>query len=88
MITTFLSLVLPTLGTVGLSAWVGDWIGKWLARRFLAGFGSVASAALTEGRVLRLLWERDPTEQARADLDAWIQQHDPNRLSPVARNLP
>lgn len=88
MITTLISLVLPTLGTVGLSAWVGDWIGKFLARRFLAGFGAIAREALDEGRVLRMLWERDPTEQARADLDAWIQKHDPHKASPVSRNLP
>lgn len=77
--------VLGLLGTAAAGYLAGDLVGVMLSRLGLGGFGPIAASVLRDGKLLRLLYRRDPTEKARSDLKRWIDEHDPAHRTAIAR---
>ena len=69
----------------------GEFIGTVLAKFGLAGFGGKAARAIRVGRALAKLVKAtrgtDRHQAAREELLRWLEEHDPNRETPIAKVL-
>ena len=78
------------LGAAALSHLGGAALSGVLARFGLLGFGRklrIARHVLRVGRALRAAVDREPSPQARAELERWLKQHDPRNESRLGDGL-
>lgn len=84
-----LATLLALASTFALSHIGGEFAASILARFGLLGYGGHAARILRVGRILLKLYRAargtDREEAARHELLEWIQKHDPQRLTPIAR---